>query len=59
MKCSPMWTFGWVEPSGKWMMVTLHTIILLSVAPNPWVGPSRFHELRTAAVYTAQSFVPF
>ena len=30
-----MWTAGWVEPGDKWMV----TIIPLSSAPNPWVGP--------------------
>ena len=30
-----VWTDGWVEPGDKWMV----TIIPLSSAPNPWVGP--------------------
>ena len=31
-----VWTDGWVEPGDKWMM---ETIIHLSAAPNPVVGP--------------------
>ena len=33
-----VWTAGWVEPGDKWMMVT---IINLSAAPNPLVGPEK------------------